>query len=258
MRRRYPTLPIALFTDRPDHLLCQLDRFDTVTTIDSVSGLGSGWAEGQLNRLRCLPLTPYARTLHLDTDTRLLTPDLPWLFSLLEVNDAGLVEAVPDASFSRAQYGRPMFNAGVILYRNTSLMLECLAEWLALSDRNFRWASQTPLPPVGVLQHIADEQVRRRLMYMDQTSLAEILSPEVNTFGLALVTLAYPWNDRGSRDPANRRSPVKILHTPALKGLTHPDLMDLAFDWRQAGRTAQAQQIEDYLATKYPVSGGVR
>ena len=69
VKQRFPDLSITLFTDAPRHALCTTDRFDCVEMIEGVTGLASPWAEGQLNRLRCLPRTPYARTLHLDTDT---------------------------------------------------------------------------------------------------------------------------------------------------------------------------------------------
>ncbi len=248
-------MPITLFTDLPRHALCRTDRFDAIEAIEGVNGLASGWAEGQLNRLRCLPRTPYRRTLHLDTDTRVLTEELPWLFSLLDDCDVGLVETVPDASYSRQHFGQAMYSAGFVLYRRNERVWAWLEAWEAVSERNFRWAGATPLPQVPLLNHVAAEEVRRRLLFMDQTSLVEILSPESNQFGMVVKTLDYCWNHSGSRQPRNNRTLVKILHSQALKSMTHPDILALAYAWRQSGRLAQAQQLYDYLASRYPEPG---
>lgn len=96
IKQRNPDLPVTLFTDLPDHALCKTDRFDGVMPIVGVQGIGSRWAGGQLNRLRCLTRTPYVRTLHLDTDTRVLTEELPSLFTLLDEH-AHLCAQVDDA-----------------------------------------------------------------------------------------------------------------------------------------------------------------
>src|SRR5216684_1875167 len=73
VKQRFPSLSITLFTDRPQHALCATDRFDAIEEISSATGFASSWAEGLLSRARCLRRTPYARTLHIDTDTRVLT-----------------------------------------------------------------------------------------------------------------------------------------------------------------------------------------
>ena len=252
IKQRYPGLPVALFTDLPEHALCRTGRFDAVMPIVGVQGIGSRWAGGQLNRLRCLTRTPFVRTLHLDTDTRVLTEELPALFALLDAHDAGLVETVPDASYSRRHFGRPMFSAGFVLYRKTDLVWAWLQAWEELSERNFRWAGETPLPYVTILNHIPDSEVRRRLLNMDQISLAELLSPEVNLFALSVVSLDYSWNHSGSRQARNNRELVKILHTHALKWMTHADLLARAFSMKHGGETKLARQIYDYLREKYP------
>ena len=52
VKERFPDLPITLFTDLPRHPLCLTGRFDQIETIVGVSGFGSNWAEGLLNRVR--------------------------------------------------------------------------------------------------------------------------------------------------------------------------------------------------------------
>jgi hypothetical protein len=252
VKERFPDLSITLFTDLPRHPLCATGRFDSIETIQGVSGFGSNWAEGLLNRVRCLPRTPYDRTLHIDTDTRVLTEELLWLFDLLEQIDIAMVETSTDDSYSRKHFGRPMFNGGLMLYRRNERVWALLEEWAARSERNFQLAGQKPLPPVPALQHIADEDIRRKLLFNDQISLVEILSPEINKFDLALKTLDYSWNNRSSRQPEKNRAPVKILHAPALKNLTHADILDVAFRWKRDGRTVQAKTLYNYIDGKYP------
>ena len=238
VKQRHPELPITLFTDRPRHPLCKLGCFDSVEPIERVQSFGSSWAAGQLARLRCLPRTPHARTLHLDTDTRVLTEELPWLFDRLGEADVAMVETAEDDSYSRLYSGLRMFNAGLILYRRTEQVWKWLDTWARLTERNFRLADQSPLPALPLLRHVGAEDMRRRLLYMDQISLVEILGPERNSFDLSVLNLDYSWNHRGSQKPENNRNAVRILHTPVLKTLTHADLLAVASTWKRAGRAA--------------------
>lgn len=101
VKRRFPDLSVTLFTDGPDHVLCATGCFNNVEHVESTPGISSVSAAGKLNRLRCLVRTPYARTLHLDTDTRVLTEELPWLFGRLDDVNVALVEKAIDDSYSR-------------------------------------------------------------------------------------------------------------------------------------------------------------
>src|SRR5436305_2637518 len=76
IKERYPNLPITLFTDRLDHWLCNTDRFDTVAPTSEVIGISLQSSEAKLKRQYCLRCTPYKYSLHLDTDTRVVTDDL--------------------------------------------------------------------------------------------------------------------------------------------------------------------------------------
>jgi hypothetical protein len=222
IKERYPDLSITLFTNRLAHPLCRTDRFDIVEPaadvpdfgLGSVAGGAQKWSEGQLSRLVCLRRTPYQHTLHLDTDTQIVTDELMFIFDLLNDVDVAMVETAIDDSYSRIEYGRPMFNAGMILYRRNDLTWAWLREWAALSERNFRWAGVDPLPRLTGLRHLKDEKVCRKLMCMDQISLVEILSPENNRFDLKVKVLDYSWNYRGSNLPEKNLEYPKILHLP--------------------------------------------
>ncbi|HEY1719899.1 MAG TPA: putative 2OG-Fe(II) oxygenase [Magnetospirillaceae bacterium] len=249
-KQRYPDLSITLFTDRTENALCAMGCFDRVETIEGVTGFQSGWAEGQLNRLKALSRTPYDRTLHLDTDTRIFSKSLLGLFDLLDKLDVAMVEDPPDNSYARRKSGRAMFNAGFVLYRKTDQVWAWLADWAARTEQNFHSATEATLPEVACLAHIPEEEVRRALLRMDQTSLMEILSPDRNAFGLKLRILDPAWNYRGSRLDAYRRKTVEILHSHALKK-TMPDLLVLAGRWAADG-DARAERLYDYVAMAQP------
>lgn len=216
VRRHCPALPIALFTDRPDHPLCGGGLFDQVDLVVPAGGRFMAWAEGQLNRARSLPRTPFTRTLHLDTDTRLLSSGIDTLFARLDRCELGMVEATVDDSYSRDELGRRMFNTGVILYRRTERVWQWLAEWTAISERNFRLALRKRLPPMPFLAHLPSDEVRRALLCNDQVSLTEFVSPEINRPGLALEILEPIWNFRGLdlRDADGNAVVVQHLRIP--------------------------------------------
>jgi hypothetical protein len=252
VKARCPDLSITLFTDFPTHPLCTMKVFDSIEPIVSVSGIASDWAEGKLDRLICLARTPYVRTLHLDTDTRILTDELPRLFELLDAIDVAMVETAIDDSFSRKHYGERMFNGGFVLYRRNEKTLRWLQEWAVESEHNFWLSEVVPLPSVPALAHVSDERVRRKLLGMDQISLVQMLSPAINKFNLELRILPHPWNHRGSRLPESNPTPIKILHSPALRQLTHADILAVEFQWRKKGHAEQANKLLAYIASKYP------
>lgn len=220
VRRHCPELPIALFTDRPDHPLCargggsrsRSGLFDRVEAIIPTGLRMMPWAEGQLNKVRSLPRTPFVRTLHLDTDTIVLSSHLASLFARLDRCEVGMVEATIHDSFSRDELRRRMFNTGVILYRRTERVWRCLDEWAARSERNFRLAVRKRLPPMPFIDHVSNEDVRRALLCNDQVSLTEFLSPEINALGVALDMLEPIWNFRGPELHDANGNAVMVRH----------------------------------------------
>jgi len=79
VKRRFPTLPIALITDQPKHPLCGFGCFDTVIEAEPV--LPARLAD-----------TPYDRTLYLEPDTRLLNGDVTTLFDVLDRSDTAMMD----------------------------------------------------------------------------------------------------------------------------------------------------------------------
>jgi len=258
VKRLNPTVSITLFTDHPDHALCAMDCFDGVEAIASVAGFKSDWAEGQLNRLMCLARSPYAQTLNLDTDTRVLTREIGAVFDLLAECDVAMVEEDPATSYSCEQSSRRMFNAGFILYnRDAPRVLEWLNAWDQRVRRNFGLAMQPSRAHVPELAHVQDERVQRQLLQIDQIALMEILSPDRNAFGLRVRELSNAWNYRG--DPnhaANPASGLKILHSTNFKNVTSHDILNIAHGWHESGQTDAAARLYDYVAGKQRLPTG--
>lgn len=230
VKQRWRQCPITLFTDRPEHRLCGLGLFDRVEPIEGVTGLVAGWSAGILNRLKCLANSPFDRTLYLDTDTVVLTTELPSLFELAGHFDVGMAETSIDDSFSRQFFGRPIFNSGVVLYRKNPATARWLEQWVADSERNFRLAGSIPLPPTPELAHVPDPRVRRKLLTNDQISLAALLSPVVNRCGLKVITLDYSWNHRGSKLAGRDRGPIRIRHWPRVSKEAHAENLNAAVE----------------------------
>lgn len=228
VRERHPDLPITLFTDLPEHPLLALDMVSEAVPIDSRVGYGGPIGGVQLDRIEALRNSPYRLTLHLDGDTRVRAPSLDPLFEALEELDIAIAEAAVDRSISRKQVGRVMFNNGVIAFRDTPAVAALLAEWKAIAQRNFDRANEEASPEHPLLEHIADPEQRRHLLFLDQVAMVEIFSPEVNKHGLVYSILGEAWNFRGA--PGQRRlfGPVMIDHQPVLRNHIWPDLLMVA------------------------------
>lgn len=230
-----PKLPITLFTDRVDSAFCKAHCFDRVEPITTQTNYRSRWADGQLDRIKCLIESPYERTLHIDTDTRIQTREVLSLFKRLDTIDIAMAECQPDASVSAAHYGHPMFNVGVILYKKSAEVIRLLDEWRTLTKAHFDLANLDVVPPVECLPHIDDQELRRELLFMDQLSMVQLLSPEVNKFELKLEILSEAWNFRGAGNGREFKQAVKINHHPALRSRLGEDIIDRATSYWRLG-----------------------
>jgi hypothetical protein len=204
-----PEIPVSVFTNLTDSIFAHAPCFDTVIPLESVEGFGKTWSEGQLDRIRSLPNSPFDFTLHLDTDTRIRNAELKQAFDLLEHHDIAMVECSEDNSYSCEKYGRPMFNAGFILFRKSAGVLDLLRQWESKTEAFFGLACSKENPDVDCLAHIDDPDIRRKLLFMDQISLVQLLSPDVNECGVNFQILDERWNYRGSN--AGRPPPERLI-----------------------------------------------
>lgn len=252
LKRMCASIPVTLFTDLTDSNPQSYDCFDSIVPITPTPGESSGWGQGLLDRLRCLPQSPYDRTLHLDTDTMVLTDEVAQLFSLLDEHQIALAQCAEDASVARYAYGRPMYNAGIILYKRCPEVERLMTQWIALTEQHLAIADQPGDVDVEYLSHVRDPQLRRQLLKNDQISLVRLLSPEVNTCGVKVKTLHEAWNFRGTRNHRQLDQPVKIDHRRVPKRLFEPAMAHL-----QSGRVAEALAAFRGLAGQYPHDASV-
>lgn len=250
-----PEIPITLFTNLVDSAFAGAPCFDQVISIDSIEGFDRSWSEGQLDRILCLPRSPYEYSLHLDSDTRVRSADIASVFSLLDDHDMAMIECSPDNSYSREQYGRPMFNCGFILYRNDDKVGELLAAWAELTSEYFTLAAGEEEPQIECLTHIPGQKLRRKLLFMDQVSMVQLLSPDTNRFDLDCLVLDESWNYRGSRSGRPAPSHIRVDHHPDLRSRFFTrDLAVEAMRLHTAGKRELAMDVLRWTDAEQPGS----
>ena len=217
-----PQLPITLFTDLPSSRFTTLSCFDTLSLIQSSKNSSSPWANGQLDRIRCLRKSPYAHTLHLDTDTIIRSEILTTIFSFLDTAEIALGECRDDNSVSMKVYGRPMFNCGVILYKNTEKVNALLEAWERLVTHHLSMLSQSPVPTPPYLAHLKSPELLQKMLCIDQIAMVQYLSPEVNVYDLEIHTLQPKWNFRGGEGNLINEQEIVIDHRDIFKKKTLP------------------------------------
>ncbi len=178
-RRHNPDLAIAIFCDAP----APDPVFDQVAPVE---------AAHVRSKVDYLPRTPFAETLYLDTDTRVLG-DLGDLFRLLERFDLAAAHRVRDPErLARPQptdlppAAFPEHNGGVILYRSNPITLDFLETW-----RTAYHAAGTEADQISFRQTLWTSHIRLTVM-----------PPRFNT-------RRYTWIDHWF---SPRKRPV-ILHT---------------------------------------------
>lgn len=158
VRETNPELPIAIFTDQP------LDDplFDHVLPIENAH---------RRSKVDCLPMTPFERTLYLDSDTR-VRGDIGPLFELLDRFDIAVAHVRYRAKAKRLASVRrpvprsfPQMNCGVMLYARNERALSVLEAW-----RDAFHASGLP----------TDQGTFRECVWYSDARLY-ILPPEYNT-----------------------------------------------------------------------------
>lgn len=133
--RRHTDLPITLVTDRT----VDSDVFDEVRVDPDPS---YSFADKPKNLIR----SPYEKTLFLDTDVYLLDP-VPELFDLLERTEVATtidpneweLRYDEDNAFDDIPQSYPLFQTGVIAYRDTNAVTDLFETWEELhSDADMR------------------------------------------------------------------------------------------------------------------------
>ena len=238
-----PDLPITLCTDLHQLPFARSPCFSNLVPLETRRRYRSLWAEGQLDRIRALRNSPYDYNLHLDTDTRVLTPEFPQLFRLLDDIDIGMAVCQPDVSKCAQMTGLPMFNVGFILFRKSPGVMQLLEAWENLTRENFELANRDVPPQTAVTGHLDDPEARRELLFMDQTSFVELLSPQVNRFGLRLQIMDEAWNFRSTGRGRTFDRPVKISHHPELRGRLGEDIVERAGQYLRAGNRIHALEL---------------
>ena len=144
-----------------------------------------------------LPLTPYDRTLYLDTDTQ-LNADIQDMFRVLDRFDIALCHAHRRNDPTRQGIWRiklpdafPQHNGGVILYRRTPDVIHFMEEW---RDK-FREA--------GFQQ---DQMTLRELLWLSDLRMA-VLPPEYN---VRYIKYHYIWS---KSEATSKIFHLKRLHT---------------------------------------------
>ena len=191
-----PELPVAVFTDQPRVAGAFPHLFDVVRPLAASTRYRKQWQRGIFDKCLCLGDSPFARTLYLDTDTRVLSPAVRQGFSLLSRHDLALVPCTAENSRSCRLYGRPMFNTGVVFYRSTPAVASLLARWSALSRELFDLAHEAEDPDVPFLAPGTEPRLKRWILQTDQLSLARLLAPDLAPPGLSAVCLEDRWNWR--------------------------------------------------------------
>lgn len=247
VKRSMADLPVTLFTDQPDHLLASTPPFDTVVALDPVGDE----AGAKRARLAALADSPYERTFALDTDARVVQPGLGQVFAVLEQADIAFAEAQPDASLTRQLLGRPIFNAGVILFQRGPKVAQLFTDWQAAMARNLAMAdSPDETAKHALVGHIQDPARRRQLLYFDQVALAECFSLTRNPRGLTWARLPETWNWRGGAPERRLIGQPFIDHRPGLRGQHDQDLLRAAFNLLQEGAQDQSAALYRLVAAR--------
>jgi len=242
-----PDLPITLYTDLPDLPMARSPCFTDVVPIETRRSYRSLWAEGQLDRIRSLRRSPYDYTLHLDTDTRVLTPEFQGLFARLDEIDIGMAICQPDVSKCASLTGLPMFNVGFILFRKSRKVLALLEAWEERTRANFELGNLDEVPQLEGVKHIEDAEIRRELLFMDQTSFVQLLSPEINRFDVQREIVDESWNFRGAGRNRSFDRPVRISHHPSLRARLGEDIVERARQFESNGNASFARELYQCL-----------
>jgi len=96
-------------------------------------------------------------------------------------------------------------------------MNRLLKMWEEKTTEFFELATAEEDPEIECLAHLPDPALRRKLLLMDQLSMVQLLSPQVNICDLDLKILDESWNFRGSGSGRPPPPDIKMNHHPDLR-----------------------------------------
>jgi hypothetical protein len=216
LRRVMPDVHVTLFTDREVKPEDTRGLFDRVESLPFAEDLGTSWGSGLLGKVRAFGLSPYVKSLYLDTDTRVLRPSVGDIFRLLDECEWACAACEPGESRNQRLSGRPMFNSGVVAFRACPRVARLLDAWLERQEAHAAAIRDRRLDQFEYVRHIQGPEKVFQLV-ADQTALARFLSPEVNVFGVDLRVLPRIWNWRPDHIVPEYLDQVVIHHADVHK-----------------------------------------
>lgn len=196
VRQHVPGLPITLFTNVRAIPAEHAARFDAVVEIESPTRHAFDWANGLMDKIRGIRMSPYDKTFFIDVDTVVRSAELATAFAMLDEHDILITECAEDASYSRRLIARPLFSTGVLGYRRGEKITGLFNAWIDFGLECLAAARDHRLAELPGLAEL-DEDQRTFLALTDQFTLAKFLAPDVNVFNLDVKVLEERWNFRG-------------------------------------------------------------
>lgn len=253
IRRQRSDANIHLFTDMASIGLARSRLFSGVTSIAVEHRFASDWVSGKFCKLDALRASPFDRTLYLDCDAVIRTPQFWQVFDWLDGYDMAMTETRVDDSFTRRHLGIRLYNAGVIVYRGTPGVRALLAEWRETAMTHHRLIDRHDAADIEILRRVENSRVRRRLLMMDQLALARLLTPDHNPHGIRCTTLPDAFNIRVARPGVQ----VIIDHDRRRKKLAGEHIRQAALRAASAGwedASALAEFVDNCLDGPHSVS----
>lgn len=148
-----PEAHTTLISDTPLKLI----GFDNVIVISSDKSYCENWKNGLLFKVRGLQHSPYRKTIYVDSDTYFVD-DCNELFALLDYYDLCIAQSPADNSNitvdDKRLNGYMPYNAGVIVYRDSSEMELLLKRWEHIYHEKFRFYHDDQAPLMEALLEV--------------------------------------------------------------------------------------------------------